>query len=310
MSTKLNIDQIKDLESRLAALEANFTQFSSSSITYQPKFQYTTMPTSSEENVGDIIEYTGVTDSSYTNGYFYKSTKVTVSEATTESLVATQTGFPTANGSIWSMGDIEVDLPVFKSALNPTSSASYTFSYVGYPSVIVVSDNGQTKTLNRDNVFDNNQQHIYSWVDEANNYYFTNTQAPLAITVFYTGSLDNLGTPTNTDSGFVYQSTTTRFTTGSGIWVLGDGDTPLGLSDYGLYSQSNGYIGVVITATYTPQADAVYSYTWQQINVQPRDNVSIQTLQQNVTNTSNNLQTLQQNVNTTVGNIETLLAEI
>lgn len=33
--------------------------------------QYSTMPTASSENVGSIIQYTGATDSTYTNGYFY-----------------------------------------------------------------------------------------------------------------------------------------------------------------------------------------------------------------------------------------------
>jgi hypothetical protein len=34
--------------------------------------QYPTMPTASSSNVGDIIQFTGTTDSTYTNGYFYK----------------------------------------------------------------------------------------------------------------------------------------------------------------------------------------------------------------------------------------------
>ena len=34
--------------------------------------QYSVMPTASSENVGDIIQFTGTTDSTYTNGYFYK----------------------------------------------------------------------------------------------------------------------------------------------------------------------------------------------------------------------------------------------
>jgi len=34
--------------------------------------QYPVMPTASSENVGAIVQYTGTTDSTYTNGYFYK----------------------------------------------------------------------------------------------------------------------------------------------------------------------------------------------------------------------------------------------
>lgn len=34
--------------------------------------QYSTMPTASANNLGDIIQFTGTTDANYTNGYFYK----------------------------------------------------------------------------------------------------------------------------------------------------------------------------------------------------------------------------------------------
>lgn len=33
--------------------------------------QYSTMPTASSENVGQIVQYIGTTDANYTNGYFY-----------------------------------------------------------------------------------------------------------------------------------------------------------------------------------------------------------------------------------------------
>lgn len=34
--------------------------------------QYSTMPTASADNLGKIVQYTGTTDSTYTNGYFYQ----------------------------------------------------------------------------------------------------------------------------------------------------------------------------------------------------------------------------------------------
>lgn len=34
--------------------------------------QYSTIPTASADNLGDIIQFTGTTDANYTNGYFYK----------------------------------------------------------------------------------------------------------------------------------------------------------------------------------------------------------------------------------------------
>lgn len=36
------------------------------------KVQYSTLPTASVDNLGKIVQYTGVTDSTYTNGYYYQ----------------------------------------------------------------------------------------------------------------------------------------------------------------------------------------------------------------------------------------------
>lgn len=38
----------------------------------QDTIQYSTMPTASSTNLGQIVQYTGTTDSTYTNGYFYE----------------------------------------------------------------------------------------------------------------------------------------------------------------------------------------------------------------------------------------------
>lgn len=41
----------------------------------QDIIQYSTMPTASADNVGDIVQFVGTTTASYTNGYFYKCTE-------------------------------------------------------------------------------------------------------------------------------------------------------------------------------------------------------------------------------------------
>lgn len=41
----------------------------------QDTVQYSTMPTASADNVGDVVQFVGTTDSTYTNGYFYKCTE-------------------------------------------------------------------------------------------------------------------------------------------------------------------------------------------------------------------------------------------
>lgn len=41
-------------------------------LTIPDAVQYSTMPTASADNLGDIVQFTGTTDATYTNGYFYK----------------------------------------------------------------------------------------------------------------------------------------------------------------------------------------------------------------------------------------------
>ena len=42
--------------------------------------QYSTMPTASASTVGKIVQFTGTTDNTYTNGYFYIGTSETTEE--------------------------------------------------------------------------------------------------------------------------------------------------------------------------------------------------------------------------------------
>lgn len=42
---------------------------------YQEHMQFTSMPTASEDNVGAIVQYSGITTEHFTNGYFYKCTE-------------------------------------------------------------------------------------------------------------------------------------------------------------------------------------------------------------------------------------------
>ena len=47
--------------------------------------QYSTMPTAGADTVGKLVQYTGTTDSNYTNGYFYKGISTTEGNETTYS---------------------------------------------------------------------------------------------------------------------------------------------------------------------------------------------------------------------------------
>jgi len=216
--------------------------------------------------VGTIIQYTGETNESFTNGYFYKYTQELVSPAATEHIEVTQTAGVT-------MGEFDTDVNVFKSAMNPDRNFTFTFSKVGKPkdiSVYKFSGGMAFDTFTRDTVYDNSRLHYYSWIDGENNFFFTNTEIPNADTKFYPSSSSDITVPDSTPTAWEYISTSSRRTDDPwGMWMIGGDDTPIELSDYGIYSSSSGVTGCVLNVAYFKQADAVYNKYWARINVQP-----------------------------------------
>lgn len=83
----------------------------------QDKMQYLIMPTATGSLAGQIYQYTGVTNASYTNGYFYKCTATGTTPA---SATISQTG-----GS--SLSDLSVNASTFASQIS--TSGTYTFFY-------------------------------------------------------------------------------------------------------------------------------------------------------------------------------------
>lgn len=80
--------------------------------------QYTTMPTADSTNVGEIAQFAGTTDATYTNGYIYENVATTTSSSAT----ASQT-----TGS--SLSDVAVVLATFETQI--TTSGSYAFTSDG-----------------------------------------------------------------------------------------------------------------------------------------------------------------------------------
>lgn len=218
--------------------------------------------------IGDIIQYKGTTNENYTNGYFYKYTQETVSESTEEHIEVNQTAGVT-------MGEFTTNVSVFKHQLQPDRNFTFTFSKVGKPKEISVwkmIGGMEFTSFTRDTVYDNSRLHQYSWVDGNNNFYFTNTEIPNANTKFYPSSSNDVASPDSTPSAWEYISTTTRRTDDPwGMWMIGGDDTPIELSDYGIYSSSAGVVGCVLSVAYFQQADAVYNTYWKRIDVQPID---------------------------------------
>lgn len=66
---------VKATDSEIDAKTNNYKPIVPANLNYALKDtakQYSTMPTASADNVGKIYQYTGTTDSTYTNGYFYQ----------------------------------------------------------------------------------------------------------------------------------------------------------------------------------------------------------------------------------------------
>lgn len=96
------------------------TSSGSSLINYnskQDRMQYTVMPTAGATLVGQIYQYTGVTNASYTNGYFYKCSATGTTPA---SATISQT-----SGS--SLSSLAVNASTFASQIS--TSGTYTFTY-------------------------------------------------------------------------------------------------------------------------------------------------------------------------------------
>ena len=96
--------------------------------------QYSTVPTASSTNVDDIIQYTGTTSGSYTNGYFYKcvegGTEITSGSCVVSNFVGdiTDTPIPTI-----SFNKATFDAYLLSNNLDPITSPDVSFSVGSNP---------------------------------------------------------------------------------------------------------------------------------------------------------------------------------
>lgn len=227
----------------------------------QDIMQYSTIPTASSSLVNKIVEYTGTTDSTYTNGYFYQCTDT----STQESITATQTD------NVVTLGTINVNANTFKSKV--LNAGTYEFIFKGYNTKLVymniTSFPPVTYNVTRDNTFDRipmipGASGMYSWIDDSNNFYVTDTINPSSGTKLYAYDIRTEET-TDTGANFISSNTPSQI---DGRWYLNENDihTPVELSEYGIYLTSSGLPGNTIQVNYVA---ANTSYSWLQKNVQP-----------------------------------------
>jgi len=231
-------------------------------------YHVSTLPTITSDILGSIKQYIGTTNSNYTKGYFYEAQSVLTNTPQEESLTVTQTAGVT-------MGEFTTNASVFKHQLQPDRDFVFTFSKVGKPKEISVwkmIGGMEFSSFTRDTVYDNSRLHQYSWVDGSNNFYFTNTEIPNTNTKFYPSSSGDITVPDSTPSDWEYISTSTRRTDDPwGMWMIGGDETPIELSDYGIYSSSSGVTGCVLSVDYKQQIYPIYDNRWVNINVQPEE---------------------------------------
>lgn len=233
--------------------------------------QVSTMPTADAGNSGDILQYVGATDATYTNGYFYVNTPTYSGSSATIS----QT---TGSG----LTDLAVDVATFESAEQPSGDETVNFVAASVSeSIDPTQFQFDAATIEIDPaVFLSMKTSIYGgdWANVARIYFsYDGDNDSFGVAAFDADNYE-LGSagginPTywgiSVVSGTLPSSGsfgTNLYYTPAGIqWTKG-GDT-VTLADYGISFTGNPTDGDVLTVAYT--APAISGYAWEQINVQP-----------------------------------------
>ena len=233
--------------------------------------QYSTMPVASAEHANEIVQYSGVTNANYTNGYFYKEMVETGETATVE--------LTTGSG----LTDLAVDVERYKDGYNtqhgenPPESAQIEISYVDAPlfdfieTTLTVSGDIDTFYAKAESTFTETNIASMSLT-------FTKTADGWDITsgvVRYMAHNDQSISPmSNQDlaewgleiTAGTPQVGDTILVGMSGYWVDVDNDATSAES-YGIMFKGEPEVGDVFTVTYS--ADTPIGYSWECINVQP-----------------------------------------
>ena len=229
--------------------------------------QYETMPTASSANLGVIAQYKGETDSTYTNGYFYKSVigetmpstisieqyegigvVPSVDKTTFETQITTTGTYDfTYNGSSWTLDG------------SPVNIANYGITYTEEQQVEIVNIVGQ----NIEDAYINDGETFISAVGASGTYRFeyngsawelngnvvnpsdyglTILELPTQYEAYQAGSnvfpysLGEISVDIDTFVGMVGEAKPYTFTYVTDHWVLNDGQTEqtVDLTDYGI----------------------------------------------------------------------------
>ena len=236
--------------------------------------QYETMPTASASNLGNIVQYIGESGETYTNGYFYKNNPVTApSSATisqTSGIVPPTATFTTTSGNISISADPEDVENWYVKYWNPAVSDKIVINYD--------HDTAQINILSA-------YYGIGFWTTqeemEAEGFVFSGIfGAGCQVDCDFVPSqgLKNISVDVETfeDAEQPTENETVSFVctqveNPETIWEK-DG-VPVTLSDYGISFTGTPSLNDELTVVYL--APSVAGYSWEQINVQPEQNVGI-----------------------------------
>ena len=127
--------------------------------------QVTTLPIANEENVGMIVQYVGVTDDSYTNGFFYKNIKNNSNNFSWENIAVQRGG----NGTISNYNELEN-----KPTLNGIEiQGNKTAEDYGIKEAISTFTGTQESPIDFSNLFENIGNETDGWYNQiCSNYCF------------------------------------------------------------------------------------------------------------------------------------------
>ena len=234
--------------------------------------QYTTMPTASASNAGTVAQYTGTTNATYTNGYFYVC-NTTYSDA---SATISQT---VGSG----LTDLAVDVETFESEEQPTGDETVSFVATETPESInptTVTFDAATIEIDPSVFLTKAHSFLYSgsWENIERiylSYDGDNNRFSLAAIDIYGSEVGAVGGINATTWGITVVGGTLPstgtfghnlyYTPATVSWAVSG--TPVAIADYGVSYTGTPGNGDELTVVYT--APAITGYAWNQANVQP-----------------------------------------
>ena len=126
---------------------------------YQKHMQFKSMPTASADNVGAIVQYSGITTAHFTNGYFYKCTEHSGSYSWTA--VSVQQGGGGGGGSYTAGDGIDIDNDMISIDPMPAEDMDEVIGSLPSGGQVVLIQNA----FNRADLYSTDERMIGQWTD-------------------------------------------------------------------------------------------------------------------------------------------------